>query len=142
MFKAFCKYFELIEAAGGVVQNEDSEVLLIKRNGLWDLPKGKSEEGEMPVVAALREVTEECGISKIVAEKPLIKTYHTYLEGNKSILKRTSWFKMNFFGDEQTTPQLIENITEVRWVNAADLPNYIENTYPSIRDVFKSTELI
>jgi 8-oxo-dGTP pyrophosphatase MutT (NUDIX family) len=142
MFKEFCKHFELIEAAGGVVQNEDSDVLLIKRNGLWDLPKGKSMDGEAPEFAALREVTEECGISKIVVEKPLIKTYHTYQEGNKKILKRTSWFKMIFSGDEQSTPQLIENITEVRWVNVVDLPNYIENTYPSIRDVFKSTELI
>jgi 8-oxo-dGTP pyrophosphatase MutT (NUDIX family) len=142
MYKEFCKHFELIDAAGGLVQNADSEVLLIKRNDLWDLPKGKAIEGETPEFTALREVAEECGISKIEIENPLIKTYHTYQEDNKNILKRTSWYKMIFSGDEQTTPQLIENITEVRWVNVVELPVYIENTYSSIRDVFQSAELI
>src|SRR6056300_898378 len=37
----FKKSFELIEAAGGKVQNNDGEILFIYRLGMWDLPKGK-----------------------------------------------------------------------------------------------------
>mgnify|MGYP000625090747 CR=1 FL=1 len=65
MLNAFCKSMTEIKAAGGLVVNEDGEVLLIKRRGLWDLPKGKVEEGEFMRLAAVREVKEETGIDKV-----------------------------------------------------------------------------
>src|SRR6185369_14728239 len=34
----------LIDAAGGLVKNEKGELLMIFRNGKWDLPKGKLEK--------------------------------------------------------------------------------------------------
>ena len=53
--------FKMIEAGGGLVFNELGEFLAIKRNGSWDLPKGKLEKGEDFPTAALREVEEETG---------------------------------------------------------------------------------
>ena len=44
--KTFFKKFTLILAAGGLVTNENNEILLIFRRGKWDLPKGKLEKGE------------------------------------------------------------------------------------------------
>jgi len=35
-----------IIAAGGLVTNENNELLMIFRRGKWDLPKGKADEGE------------------------------------------------------------------------------------------------
>ena len=54
--------FKVIEAAGGMVQNEPNEILFIFRHDKWDLPKGKIEEEKAKKWLALREVKEECGI--------------------------------------------------------------------------------
>ncbi|HRG94005.1 MAG TPA: NUDIX hydrolase, partial [Chitinophagaceae bacterium] len=39
--KAFYKKFTLVQAGGGLVENENGEILMIFRRGKWDLPKGK-----------------------------------------------------------------------------------------------------
>ena len=61
----FFKNFNVIEAAGGIVQNELKEILFIYRLNKWDLPKGKIEPGEKEEVSALREVSEETGVTNI-----------------------------------------------------------------------------
>ena len=45
-----------VRAAGCVVHDDAGNMLLILRNGRWDLPKGKVESGETLLQAALREV--------------------------------------------------------------------------------------
>src|ERR1700676_414062 len=44
--KAFWKKFILIQAAGGLVRNEQGKLLFMLRRGKWDLPKGKLDKGE------------------------------------------------------------------------------------------------
>ena len=44
--KVFFKQFDTIEAAGGIVQNDQDQILFIFRLNKWDLPKGKVEKGE------------------------------------------------------------------------------------------------
>jgi 8-oxo-dGTP pyrophosphatase MutT (NUDIX family) len=51
-----------MNTAGGIVINKGNQVLLIFRKGKWDLPKGKSENGESLKKTAKREVVEETGI--------------------------------------------------------------------------------
>ena len=63
--KAFYKKFTIVVAAGGLVQNEKKEILLIFRRGKWDLPKGKLDKGEKLEVCAIREVEEETGLQKV-----------------------------------------------------------------------------
>lgn len=138
MFKKISKHFELLEAAGGLVENQKGEILLIKRNGVWDLPKGKIDEGETKEIAALREVKEECGINSVEIVDSICKTYHTYTQNDHLILKKTSWFTMKFAGNEKLTPQIAEEITEAVWVKKQNLGGYLNSTYPSIRDVVKS----
>ena len=58
LFQNFRSAFLQIDAAGGVVKR-DGKLLFIFRNGKWDLPKGKIDEGESIETAALREVEEE-----------------------------------------------------------------------------------
>ena len=36
----------VIKAAGGVVENKDGKILMMKRLGFWDLPKGKADPNE------------------------------------------------------------------------------------------------
>ena len=53
-----------IIAAGGLVFNEDGDLLMIFRRGRWDLPKGKLDDGEQIEDCAVREVKEETGLRK------------------------------------------------------------------------------
>ena len=77
-FRIFQSAFTLIPAAGGVVVSGEY-ILFIFRRGVWDLPKGKIDKKEEPARAAIREVSEECGISGHEIVKVLPSTYHIYL---------------------------------------------------------------
>lgn len=130
-FHAFAQDYKIIHAAGGVVYNENDEVLLIYRLNKWDLPKGKVEEGEQYEEAALREVKEETGLQNMHLTKSLPSTFHTYTLHGENILKETHWFSM--FATKQTlTPQTIEAITEATWVHRTDVDSMLNNSYPSL----------
>lgn len=135
---ALFKKFTIIHAAGGAVENEKGELLLIFRKGKWDLPKGKLDEGESLEECAVREVEEETAVTGIELVSPLAITYHTYHEGTKFILKESHWYNMRVAGKQQLVPQTEEGIDETRWVAPADIGGYVGNCYPSIRDVLKA----
>ena len=140
---ALCTTLTHINAAGGLVQNSAGEYLLIHRNGLWDLPKGKQEEGEEIAVTALREVEEECGITGLEQGELICITHHTYRMHGLHMLKHTYWYNMKYSGDSSVlTPQLEEGIQQCRWVPASELPELLKDTYPSIRQVFEESGLL
>lgn len=88
--KSFFIQFNKIKTAGGLVYHPQSDSYLwIKRLGLWDLPKGKIEQGESSKDAAIREIIEECGLTgKLSLKYRICSTYHVYEFKNKSILKK------------------------------------------------------
>jgi 8-oxo-dGTP pyrophosphatase MutT (NUDIX family) len=135
--KAFRKKFNVVQAAGGLVLNDAGDVLMMLRRGKWDLPKGKLDPGESLETCAVREVEEETGLSKLTLEKPLVITYHTYDESGKHILKESHWYLIKAPGQQKLAPQLEEQITELKWVPATDVKQYMDNTFPSIVDVLK-----
>lgn len=137
-WKLFTSIFKKKKAAGGLVVNENRQWLLIKRKGLWDLPKGHIEKGEKTRQAALREVEEECGISQITIDYKINKTYHTYKLKQNLILKPTTWYLMEYKGNETPKPQTKEGISKVSWVDAEDLKRYCKNAFPSIKSVIKT----
>ncbi|MCC6837555.1 MAG: NUDIX domain-containing protein [Bacteroidia bacterium] len=136
----FSSMFKIIEAAGGLVQNNEGKWLFIFRNGKWDLPKGKIEKGEKVKTAAIREVEEECGISKLQIIKELPSTYHTYFMEEKQVLKRTYWFEMSCADTSALVPQIEEGITDVQWLAPTEFKKVKTNTYESILDVLKALE--
>jgi len=133
----FKKQFKIIEAAGGIVFNDNNGILFIYRLEKWDLPKGKIEKGETTQEAALREVQEECGISKVKIDKFIGKTYHIYNYKNKEILKISHWFKM-CSEENKLIPQLEEYITKVEWKNKKNAQKAMQNTYPNIKLLIES----
>lgn len=135
--KAFFKKFTFIQAAGGIVQNENGELLLIFRRGKWDLPKGKLDKGESLEDCAVREVEEETGLKQIQLVEPLLITYHTYHEGTKFILKESHWYSMKVSGRQELVPQTEEDILETKWVAADALEPYLKKSFPSVVDVLK-----
>lgn len=133
----FRSLFRIIEAAGGVVNNPDSETLFIKRLGKWDLPKGKMEKGESREESAVREIEEETGLRDVELVRFINTTFHIYVERNgDKVLKCTHWFEMNFSGEDTSKPQTEEGITEVAWKNTAQIEDEV---FPS---TFKNIKLI
>jgi 8-oxo-dGTP pyrophosphatase MutT (NUDIX family) len=140
-FKSLFKGYKKIAAAGGIVQC-GYEYLVIKRNGIWDLPKGKVEENEEIEIAAVREVEEECGISRPRILEKLSKTYHSYVHKNKNVLKTTHWYYMKYDGSEKLIPQTDEGIEEVKWVRFEELIEMKKTTYSSLVQVIEGMEKI
>lgn len=136
-FKNFTKQFIVLEAAGGIVYNDEEEILLIERFGKWDLPKGKIERIETPKHAAMREVCEETGVCDLEIMEPLAQTYHTYEHKGKSLLKRTYWFKMKCNSFTDFILQKEEDITDGRWMNKEEIKEAMKNSYASINDLMQ-----
>lgn len=132
--------YKYIEAAGGLVE-KDNEFLFIKRNGVWDIPKGKIEKNEKIKNAAVREIEEECGLIKPKIKKHLINTWHTYEMNGRLHLKRTYWFWLKE-GKKSTklVPQKEEGITKVKYLPVSKFKKVKKNTYQSIIDVIKALE--
>ena len=133
--KAFFKNFQLIEAAGGIVQNKEKEILFIFRLGKWDLPKGKLEKGEDLEECAIREVAEETGVTGIKLKNKVGETYHTYDAFGKHFLKISHWYHMKSQRSQPLVPQTEEDITGIKWISLKDLKEPLSNTYASIRDI-------
>lgn len=129
-------FFKRIIAAGGIVRNEKDDILLMYRKQKWDLPKGKVEKGETIIEGAKREVEEETGITvNEVYQKPYITTYHVYIENEKYILKENIWFLMRSHSKYLLTPQIEEEIEELKWVKTKNIVKFLENSYPSIQKI-------
>lgn len=140
--EAFTGCFKCINAGGGVVLNDEGEFLAIKRNGVWDLPKGKMEKGEDFKTTALREVEEECGLGGLELKEFLQSTFHTYPLKDKMVLKETQWFEMLWKGKGEPILQEEEGITSYRWVKPGKADFLKENTYASILDVLMLRSLL
>jgi len=132
----FCSNFKLIHAGGGLVYNDDNQLLMIFRNGIWDLPKGKLEVDEDVKSCAVREVEEECGVKGLHITKELISTYHIYDLNGQKVLKCTSWFKMRTSFKGILKPQSSEGITKACWVNQEDIIKRLNNSFENIKQLF------
>lgn len=136
-WKRFISRYILSEAAGGLVKNKEGDFLIIYRKKRWDLPKGKLDYAETPEDAAVREVKEECGLKNIELGDLITRTFHTYTEKNKFILKKTHWFNMTT-GDMKLRPQASESIEEAVWMTKAMIDEKVfKKTYESIKEVFE-----
>ena len=133
LLKKISNEFKVVEAAGGLVFNHKNEILAIKRLGKWDLPKGKHKLGEDLESCAIREVEEETGAKDLSIVRPLTETYHTYYRNRKWILKRTYWYVMDCGDGSQLSPQVEEDIEDVRWFKFKKLHPDKLDTYPAIR---------
>ncbi|MFY0674182.1 MAG: NUDIX domain-containing protein [Bacteroidia bacterium] len=129
----FISHFKEIKAAGGLVVNDKGNVLLMKRRGMWDLPKGKVEEGEFMRQAAMREVKEETGLKKVKIKSTIRPTFHLYDLNGELVLKTTYWYLMENKEEVELVPQTEEDIEEVKWVLLKELKPYLNQTYPNIK---------
>lgn len=132
MLADFRGMFKYIEAAGGVVKNAKLDFLLIRRMGIWDLPKGKVEKAEAIHEAAKREVCEETGLKTVNIMTSLPDTFHIYIQKGRWFLKKTYWYSMETKDNSPLVPQINELITEAVWMKKPDARIALSKSYRSI----------
>jgi len=137
IIKKFFRPFNLIDAAGGLVKNEKDQFLMIYRNQKWDLPKGKLEKNESPESGAMRETTEETGVSGLSVIRHLADSRHMYAWKEKMVLKKTCWYEMYTDDKRKLIPQISEGITEVKWMDRESVMDALNNSYALINELFK-----
>jgi len=141
-WKKFTSLYTVLEAAGGVVINsQTNKLLMIFRNGKWDLPKGKIEYKEEADVAAIREVYEECGIGELKLAKQIKTSFHTYPYKDAMVLKKTYWFLMSSSDISTPVPQAEEGILDARWMDKAEVKKALKNAYSSISQLLEEQVL-
>ena len=137
-FDSLKSQFKGVFAAGGVVESECGELLMIELRNRWDLPKGHIEAGESEREAALREVCEETGVeAEIVGSEPLAVTWHAYDTYGCWELKRTSWWRMKATNGA-VVPQREEGIANVVWSPKAEVAERLKRSYPTIKFVVEA----
>jgi 8-oxo-dGTP pyrophosphatase MutT (NUDIX family) len=135
IWKIFRIFFTEVGAAGGLVRHTSGRYLFIEKKGKLDLPKGHIEPGEEADVCALREVSEECGITGHTIIKPIEPSYHTYSWEGISYLKKTCWFLMQYEGEMIMEPQYDEGITKVDWFFPDELNQIKKEVWLSLMDL-------
>ena len=129
-----------VRAAGCVVTDDGGNMLLIRRNGRWDLPKGKVEAGETLREAAMRETLEETGVKVENVQSVPVKTYHIFNLYGGWHLKQTSWFAAHAAGIRpQGLPQDEEGITGIDWVAQAEWHRRLRSSYGTLRTLSRLT---
>lgn len=131
----FFSQFNIVEAAGGIVQNENKEILFIFRRGKWDLPKGKLEINETIETCAEREIEEETGITQLTLKRKIGETYHIYEERGNTILKISHWFYFTCSSNQKMVAQTEEDIAEVKWIATQNIKEPMSNTYKNIKEI-------
>ncbi len=130
------------KAGGGLVYNKNGDVLFIFRNGKWDLPKGGIEKGEDISETALREVEEETGVSNLVIQRKLQKTYHIFKRSGRYKLKVTHWFEMKTDFEGTPLPQANEGIEKAVWLNPKQVKEALKNSFENIKLLFEEEKLL
>ena len=135
----FFDMFKLIEAAGGLVRNlETNNYLFIFRNKRWDLPKGRINKNEAVKDAAIREVEEETGVENLSIIKPLNATYHIFKKNRKYRLKKTFWYLMETNYNDKLIPETKEGIDKAIWVDKNSITSLKKNMYQNINTIISN----
>jgi ADP-ribose pyrophosphatase YjhB (NUDIX family) len=136
LFRFVASFFEPFEAAGGLVKNDQGQLLFIYRQGKWDLPKGHPETGESIEETALREVEEECRIDQLKIIRPLPTTFHVFdWKMGRWAMKKTWWYLMETSSHKKPRPQSSEQIEKAQWFEKTSLLKVFNNTYGSVKEV-------
>ena len=126
-------------SAGGVVikDNEKSlEILLIKdRFGHWTWPKGHIEDGETPQEAALREISEETGLSDLEIVEQIGEQRYSFIKDDKEISKKVTIFLVKYQGEGSFKVQTSE-IDSAVWYSPEEAVEMIE--YNGSKDILNN----
>ncbi len=127
------------ESAGGVVINENGEVLIVNQRGrAWSLPKGHIEAGEEKLAAAKREIYEESGVNQLelISELGDYQRYKTSIEGGHDFSEHKTIFMFLFRTSQRELKPIDPDNPEARWVNKSEAADLLTN--PKDKEFFRS----
>ena len=97
------------------------------RLGRWSIPKGHVEPGESLEQTAVREVTEETGLTNLKLGDKLDKLHFFYRRDGKLIFMTTHVFLMEALGDtDALVPGDSEGIADTKWFDRDEALKLIE----------------
>jgi 8-oxo-dGTP pyrophosphatase MutT (NUDIX family) len=128
-------------SAGGVVFRVDDGLplyLLIRDSYQnWGFPKGHLEDGELAEAAALREVSEETGLSDL-SVRGAIETIDWFFRFRGQLIHKVCHFFLMQTEESTTSPQHAEGITACRWTRFEDACDLV--SYANARDVLRRAQ--
>ena len=127
-------------SAGGVVYRRDESgtphfLLIRDPYGNWGLPKGHIEDGETPEEAALREVSEESGLTDLRTESEL-QIIDWYFRNDGQLIHKFCHFFLLESRSGEATPQADEGISACVWLPLGEAVRTI--TYANAREVLRA----
>ena len=130
-------------SAGGVVfrMAEGAPLFLLIRDSYrnWGFPKGHLEAGEQPEGAAVREVSEETGLSDL-SLRGLIDTIDWHFRFRGRLIHKICHFFLMETAEFSTSPQRAEGITACRWLSFDEAEELI--SYANARDVLRKARAL
>ena len=131
-------------AAGGLVLC-GGNALVIRKHRLLDLPKGKLDyPGEPYEICALREISEETGLSPhlITIRSPLCRAAYISYYRIGPVDKTVQWFLLDYSGylADPLQPDLTEGIDQCQWVPLDRLLERLRAARPYLRPVRQAIE--
>ncbi|HEY7232556.1 MAG TPA: NUDIX hydrolase [Gemmatimonadaceae bacterium] len=130
-------------SAGGIVYRvvDGSPVYLLIRDSYrnWGFPKGHVEDGELPDAAALREVSEETGLSDLLV-RGLVQTIDWHFRFRGKLIHKICHFYLMETAESTTSPQRTEGITACRWLPFSEAEELI--SYANARDVLRKARAL
>jgi 8-oxo-dGTP diphosphatase len=108
-----------LRSAGGVIHKKSGsliEVALIatKNSTVWTLPKGIIDRDESPEMAAIREISEETGLSGKIIDRLGDKSYWFFLKDeNAKCKKSVTYFLLEYVSGEPSDSS--PEVDEAKW---------------------------
>lgn len=111
-------------SAGGLVIGPHGKIIVVSQHGnSWSLPKGHVEPGEGILAAAVREISEECGVTSLtyLGELGSYSRYRIGLDGQDDLSELKTIHLFVFLTDELVLGGTDPDNPEARWVAPAEV---------------------
>ena len=132
--------------------NGEHMFLILRAYKNWDFPKGGPDDGEQPIKTAIREFTEETGItSDMIVLKPTKTPFAEVFFGTNHVLYRHIYFiakinnsnlNTNIIEVDLNNINQIREVQAIKWFSFEETMNHIRSHNTERKKIFKEVSNI